>query len=134
MFEAFTGFWLLRETCGVSFPGLEPDMGGIARYTGFQHHEARPCSPASCPLSGSNANRPIPQRNRNSMSWRCGALQMALERRADEIQEKFGFNACSGTAHLTGKLASQDAAVAYGQFRLYRDMIQQIEDGPLLRR
>lgn len=61
-------------------------------------------------------------------------LLAALERRADELKEKYGFDADDGTAQLTGKLASQDATVAYGQFRLYHDLIRQIDDGSLLRR
>jgi hypothetical protein len=61
-------------------------------------------------------------------------LLAALERRADELQKQYGFDRNNGTAQLKGKLDSQDAAVAYGKFRLYLDLIQQIDVGSLLRR
>lgn len=61
-------------------------------------------------------------------------LLAALERRADELQKKYGFDANNGTAQLQGTLTSQDAVVAYGQFRLLHDLLQQIDDGSLLRR
>ncbi|RQR65676.1 hypothetical protein DIE18_04290 [Burkholderia sp. Bp9125] len=60
-------------------------------------------------------------------------LLAALERRADELQKKYGFDANNGTAQLKGKLATQDATVAYGQFRLFHDLTHQIEDGSLFR-
>ncbi|MBC8737007.1 hypothetical protein F6X40_09320 [Paraburkholderia sp. UCT31] len=60
-------------------------------------------------------------------------LLAALERRAEALQKEFGFDVNNGTAQLKGKLAGQDAAVAYGKFRLCHEMIQQIDDGSLLR-
>ncbi|KWA83981.1 hypothetical protein WL29_21690 [Burkholderia ubonensis] len=61
-------------------------------------------------------------------------LLAALERRADELKKQYGFDENNGTAQLKGKLDNQDAAVAYGKFRLYHDLIQQLDDGSLLRR
>ena len=61
-------------------------------------------------------------------------LLAALERRADGLKAKYGFDADNGTAQLTGRLCGQDVAVAYGEFRLCLDLIQQIDDGSLLRR
>jgi tetrahydromethanopterin S-methyltransferase subunit G len=61
-------------------------------------------------------------------------LLAALERRADELKKKHGFDETNGTAQLIGKLAGQDAAVAYGEFRLCHDLMQQIDDGSVLRR
>jgi hypothetical protein len=60
-------------------------------------------------------------------------LLAALERRADELKRKYGFDENNGTAQLDGKLDTQEVAVAYGQFRLYHDLVRQIEDGSLLR-
>ncbi|MBN3777008.1 hypothetical protein G3O06_05415 [Burkholderia sp. Ac-20345] len=57
----------------------------------------------------------------------------ALERRAEALQKKHGFNPNNGTAQLTGPLATQEAAVAYGDFRLTLDLIQWIEDGSFFR-
>lgn len=61
-------------------------------------------------------------------------LISALEKRADELKQQYGFDENNGTSQLKGKLDNQDAAVAYGKFRLYHDLIQQIDDGSLLRR
>jgi len=61
-------------------------------------------------------------------------LLAALGRRADTIKAKYGFEASNGTEQLTGRLSGQDVAVAYGEFRLCLDLIQQIDDGSLLRR
>lgn len=61
-------------------------------------------------------------------------LISALEKRADELKQQFGFDENNGTSQLKGKLDNQDAAVAYGKFRLYHDLILQIDDGSLLRR
>ena len=58
----------------------------------------------------------------------------ALEGRADELRRQYGFDQNLGTAQLKGKLDTQDAAVAYGQFRILHDLIQQVEDGSLIRR
>jgi hypothetical protein len=60
-------------------------------------------------------------------------LLAALERRANELKQKYGFDEGNGTSQLKGKLDTQEAAVAYGQFRLYHDLIQQVDDGSLLR-
>jgi hypothetical protein len=61
-------------------------------------------------------------------------LLAALERRACELQKTYGFDENNGTSQLKGKLDTQDAAVAYGKFRLFHELIQQIDDGSLLRR
>lgn len=61
-------------------------------------------------------------------------LISALEKRADELKQQYGFDENNGTSQLKGKLDNQDAAVAYGKFRLYHDLVQQIDDGSLLRR
>ncbi|WP_368714734.1 hypothetical protein [Paraburkholderia sp. EG287A] len=58
----------------------------------------------------------------------------ALEGRAAELRKQYGFDRNNGTAQLTGKMATQDAAVAYGQFRMLHELIQQVEDGSLIRR
>ncbi len=69
------------------------------------------------------------------MSYRFNKTNLlaALERRAHELKQRYGFDEGNGTSQLKGKLDSQDAAVAYGQFRLCHDLIQQVEDGSLLR-
>ena len=53
----------------------------------------------------------------------------ALQKRVDHHREKHGFDPDNGTAQLKGKLSGQEAAVAYGEFRLCLTIIQQIDDG-----
>ncbi|MFP3637890.1 hypothetical protein [Paraburkholderia sp. SIMBA_054] len=60
-------------------------------------------------------------------------MTAALQRRADSLQEKHGFRPDDGTAQLAGPLATQDAAVAYGDYRLCLNLIQWIEDGSFFR-
>jgi hypothetical protein len=60
-------------------------------------------------------------------------LIAALQRRADSLQKKHGFNPNTGTAQLKDALATQEAAVAYGDYRLSLDLIQWIDDGSFLR-
>lgn len=61
------------------------------------------------------------------------AMIAALDDKADSLQKQFGFNPDNGTAQLKGRLDSQDAAIAYGQYRLCRDLAEQIHDGSLFR-
>ena len=60
-----------------------------------------------------------------------GAVIDALQKRADHLREKHKFDSNNGTAQLKGRLAGQDAAVDYGEFRLCLSLIQQIDDGSL---
>lgn len=57
----------------------------------------------------------------------------ALQQQADRLQAEYGFDPNNGTAQLKGKLATQDAAVSYGKYRQLLKLIQDIEDGSLLR-
>jgi len=57
----------------------------------------------------------------------------ALETKAARLEEKHGFDENNGTAQLTGPRAGQDAAVDYGRYRAYLDLMAAIEDGSLIR-
>lgn len=56
-----------------------------------------------------------------------------LQKRADSLRQEHGFDQNNGTAQLTGPRASQKAAVAYGEFRLCLNLIEQIHDGSIPR-
>jgi hypothetical protein len=60
-------------------------------------------------------------------------LIAALQRRADALEKKRGFDRNNGTAQLQDELATMDVAVDYGEYRLALNMIQQIEDGSFYR-
>jgi len=57
----------------------------------------------------------------------------AIDKKIEALQNEWGFDPNNGTAQLKGKLAGQDAAVAYGTYRALDDLAEQIADGSLVR-
>ena len=58
-------------------------------------------------------------------------LIAALETKIIYLEATYGFDRNNGTAQLKGKLSSQEAAVAYGEFRSYLKLIENMDNGIL---
>lgn len=61
-------------------------------------------------------------------------LLAALERHAESLEKRHGFDRNSGTSQLKDPLATREVAVAYGDYRFTLNLIRGIEDGSFLRR
>ncbi len=55
------------------------------------------------------------------------AMVENLEAKVARLQGKWGFDPSNGTAQLRGK--GEEACVAYGEFRAYLRLVEEIEDG-----